>query len=62
MTIYDLTPSVLAQGAEKLNMPRSLLKNAVKWVAELPPAVREELLETVKRPMCGSPRNATLVP
>jgi hypothetical protein len=54
---YDtFHPSILARGAEKLNTNKKFLKEVVRWVAELPSREREELFETVKNPMCGTPR------
>jgi hypothetical protein len=46
---YDLVPAVLARGADTLNVSSALLRRFVQWIAELPPSVREELFEKVRR-------------
>lgn len=49
-------PSVLAQGADRLNCSSAFLRKAVKWVAELPPDIRAELLEAARFPFAATPR------
>jgi hypothetical protein len=69
--VYAWSASLLAQGADRLNTSQAFLRKAVRWIAELPPDVREELLETIRHPACGVlrnvlppsvPANATLQP
>jgi hypothetical protein len=53
--------SVLARGADELNTSVTFLRKTLRWLAELPPGLREELLETVRKPACNVPRSgATL--
>jgi hypothetical protein len=54
--------SVLARGADELNVSVTLLRKTLKWFGELPSGVRDELLENARRPLCGVPRNATIQP
>jgi len=42
-------PSVLAQGCERFNVSAVLLRRVLRWVAELPPDIRESLLEAMRR-------------
>ena len=59
----NVEPSVLARGADELNVSVTLLRKTLRWLGELPPATREELLLTVQKPACNVPRgSATLSP
>jgi hypothetical protein len=59
---FPYEPSVLAQLAERLDMPVTMVRKTAKAIAELPPRIREELLETLRRPVCAEARNVTLTP
>ena len=59
----NVEPSVLARGADELNVSVTLLRKTLRGLGELPPATREELLLTVQKPACNVPRaSATLSP
>lgn len=52
----NVEPSVLARGADELNVSVTLLRKTLRWLGELPPGTREELLSTVQKPACNVPR------
>jgi len=45
----SIGPSVFWQGVERLGLPPATLRRVMRWAAELPPDVLEELLVAMRR-------------